>query len=192
MWHAFGHLVAMLRVVGSMKMVKFFPQHLWILHVVLVWTRLKARQNDGQVSLTVQNSLFQPQSPTHAQNQTGTRNSWFRFLNHPEPLRFPAIGQTQALGTRLRLATFVRYCCIGACALVRFCAIQHVMLRHIAIGLPNVCNSLCTAMFRYVEILHPFGQPLHNISQHDSTMLRDVPLNCCVRLAGALNRLRPL
>ena len=46
-------------------------------------------------------SSFQPLSPTHAQNQTGARNFWFRFLNRPEPLRFLTAGQTQALGTRL-------------------------------------------------------------------------------------------
>ena len=48
--------------------------------------RLKAYQIDGQISLAVETCSFQPQSPTHAQNQTGTRNSWFRFLNRPEPL----------------------------------------------------------------------------------------------------------
>ena len=66
-----------------------------------LWARLKARQKDGQISLAVETCSFQPQSPTHAQNQTGTKNSWFRFFNRPEPLRFPAAGQTQALGTRL-------------------------------------------------------------------------------------------
>ena len=37
--------------------------------------------------------LFHPESPTHAHSQTGTKNSWFRFLNRPEPLRFQTAGQ---------------------------------------------------------------------------------------------------
>ena len=40
-------------------------------------------------------------------------------------------------------------------------------------------------------MLRTFGQLLHNISQHDPTMLQDAALNvalkCCVRLAGPLN-----
>ena len=50
-----------------------------------LWVRLKARQKDGQISLAVETCSFQPQSPTHAQNQTGTRISWFRSISFKEP-----------------------------------------------------------------------------------------------------------
>ena len=36
-----------------------------------------------------------------------------------------------------------------------------------------------------VEMLRAFGQLLHNILQHDPTMLRYVALKCCERLARA-------
>ena len=74
-----------------------------------LWARLKARQKGGQISLAVETCSFQPQSSTHAQNQAGTRNCWFLFSNRPEPLRFPATGQTQTLGTRLGPARMIRY-----------------------------------------------------------------------------------
>ena len=61
-----------------------------------LWAKLKARQKDRQSSLAVETCSFQPQSPTHAQNQTGTRISWFRFWIRPEPLRFPTAGQGDA------------------------------------------------------------------------------------------------
>ena len=61
-----------------------------------LWARLKARQKNGQISLAVETCSFQPQSPTHAQNQTGTRISWFRFWIRPEPMRFPTAGQGDA------------------------------------------------------------------------------------------------
>ena len=35
-------------------------------------------------------------------------------------------------------------------------------------------------------MLRVFCQPLHNIFQHDPTMLQDIPLKCCLRLAGPL------
>ena len=61
-----------------------------------LWAKLKARQKDDQISLAVETCSFQPQSPTHAQNQTRTRISWFRFWIRPEPLRFPTAGQGDA------------------------------------------------------------------------------------------------
>ena len=61
-----------------------------------LWARLKARQKNGQISLAVETCSFQPQSPTHAQNQTGTRISWFRFWIRPEPMRFKTAGQGDA------------------------------------------------------------------------------------------------
>ena len=61
-----------------------------------LWARLKAHQKNGQISLAVETCSFQPQSPTHAQNQTGTRISWFRFWIRPEPMRFPTAGQGDA------------------------------------------------------------------------------------------------
>ena len=39
-------------------------------------------------------------------------------------------------------------------------------------------------------MLRTFGQLLHNMSQHDPTMLQDVALKCCVRLAGPLQKER--
>ena len=76
-----------------------------------LWATLKARRKYGQISLAVVTCSFQPQSLTHAQNQTGTRNSWFRFLNRPEPLRFLTAGPTQALGTRLCFQLPVSFLC---------------------------------------------------------------------------------
>ena len=61
-----------------------------------LWARLKARQKDGQISLFISTTI----SDVRAESNR-SRNSWFRFLNRPEPLHFPAAGQTQALGTRL-------------------------------------------------------------------------------------------
>ena len=61
-----------------------------------LWARLKAHQKNGQISLAVETCSFQPQSPTHTQNQTGTRISWFRFWIQPEPMRFPTAGQGDA------------------------------------------------------------------------------------------------
>ena len=61
-----------------------------------LWARLKARQKNGQISSAVETRSFQSQSPTHAQNQTGTRISWFRFWIRPEPMRFPTAGQGDA------------------------------------------------------------------------------------------------
>ena len=61
-----------------------------------LWAKLKAHQKDGQISLAVETCSFQTQSPTHAQNQTGTRISWFRFWIRPEPLCFPTAGQGDA------------------------------------------------------------------------------------------------
>ena len=72
-----------------------------------LWARLKARQKGGQISLAVETCSFQPRSSTHAQNQTGTKNCWFRFLNRPERLRLTATGQTQTLGTRLGPARMI-------------------------------------------------------------------------------------
>ncbi len=64
------------------------------------------------------------------------------------------------------LAMFAQHCCTGACALVQFAPSN--ILQHIATGWPNAC------------------QHLHNISQHNPTMLWYVALKCCVRLARAL------
>ena len=61
-----------------------------------LWAKLKARQKDGQISLAVETCSFQPQSPTHAQNLTGSKISWFRFWIRPEPLRFTTAGQGDA------------------------------------------------------------------------------------------------
>ena len=61
-----------------------------------LWVKLKARPKDGQISLAVETCSFQPQSPTHAQNQSGTRISWFRFWIQPEPLRFSTARQGDA------------------------------------------------------------------------------------------------
>ena len=41
-------------------------------------------------------------------------------------------------------------------------------------------------------MLRAFGQLLHNISQHDRTMLQDVALKCCVRLAGPLESIEAM
>ena len=67
------------------------------------------------------------------------------------------------------------------------CAIQHV-----ATGWPNVCNMLGHVVpndvaICCVEMLRAFGQLLHNILQHDPTMLPYVALKECKRLAGALS-----
>ena len=73
-----------------------------------LWAKLKARQKDGQISLAVETCSFQPQSPTHAQNQTGTRISWFRFWIRPEPLRFTTAGQGDAgSGDEIEKAIFL-------------------------------------------------------------------------------------
>ena len=65
------------------------------------------------------------------------------------------------------------------------CAIQHV-----ATGWPNVFNMLGHVVpnnvaICCVEMLRAFGQLLHNILQHDPTLLRYVGLKCCVRLASS-------
>ena len=72
-----------------------------------------------------------------------------------------------------------------ACALVRFA----ILKRH-----PTCCNRVAKSMQHVVhnnvaiccvEMLHTFGQLLHNISQHDPTMMRYVGLKCCELLPGA-------
>ena len=53
-----------------------------------------------------------------------------------------------------------------------------LMLGHVV---PNNVAICC------VEMLRAFGQLLHNILQHDPTMLRYVALKGCERLTGALS-----
>ena len=38
-----------------------------------------------------------------------------------------------------------------------------------------------------MEMLRAFGQPVQHISQHHATMLQDVALKCCERLAKPQN-----
>ncbi len=83
-----------------------------------------------------------------------------------------------------RLATFAQHCCAGARALVRNCAIQHnaTYCNRVAKRVQHVVYNnvaLCS-----VQMLRAFGQLLHNISQHDPTMLGYVAFKCCVRLVG--------
>ena len=44
-------------------------------------------------------------------------------------------------------------------------------------------SNFCCNIFGFC-MLCSFSQLLHNISQHDPTILRDVAMKCCVRLTG--------
>ena len=79
-----------------------------------IWARLKAHKKTAKSHWLLKLVHLKPQSLTHTQNQTGTRNSWVRFLICPEPLRFLTTGQTQALGMR-----FLTYPCYGQLTAVK-------------------------------------------------------------------------
>ena len=64
---------------------------------------------------------------------------------------------------------------------------EHCAIQHVATGWPNILGHIVlnNVAICCVEMLRAFGQFLHNISQHEPTMLRYVVLKCCERLAGA-------
>ena len=71
-----------------------------------------------------------------------------------------------------RLATFTRHCCTRACAIGPICcapgtgAHKH---RHVAL--------------KMMKMLRAFGRPVQHMSQHHATLLQDVALKCCERMA---------
>ena len=67
------------------------------------------------------------------------------------------------------LATFTKHCCTRACALGPLVACQG----------PGVHKHRRVAL----KMLHLIGQPFQHMSQHHASMLRDVALKCCERLA---------
>ena len=67
---------------------------------------------------------------------------------------------------------FTQHCCIRACALGPLVARQGPGAhkhRHVAL--------------RMLKMLRAFGQPVQHLPQHHATMLPDVALKCCERLA---------
>ena len=76
-----------------------------------------------------------------------------------------------------RLATFTQHCWTRACALGLLVACQGPGTRkhpHVAL--------------KMLKMLRAFGQPVKRMSQHHATMLYDVALKCCERLARPLQK----
>ena len=72
-----------------------------------------------------------------------------------------------------RLATFTQHCCARACALGSLLARQGPGAqehRHVEL--------------KMMKMLRAFCHFIQHMSQHHATMLQDVALKCCERLAG--------
>ena len=65
---------------------------------------------------------------------------------------------------------------------------RNISTQHLVTLLRTTCCTRLASLFdvigpslEMVKLLCAFGQLLHNISQHDPTMLQDFALKCCVR-----------